>query len=125
MSLIVNGPDRLTRFLYNKADFSPGKGKVRPRAFERVPGDDGLSTFLTEGLEREAVEALGRAQRAQSLKALANLPAKTYIENELRLDPDNIPERHVHIVGWPTDEEIELEIRTKLADAAELIRVTP
>ncbi len=124
MSLIVNGPDRLTRFLYNKGDFSPSKGKVRPRAFERAPGDEGLSTFLTEGLEREAVETLGRAQRAQSLKALANLPAQTYVENDLRIDPDNSPERHVYILGWPEDEELQLEIRTKLADAAELVRLT-
>jgi hypothetical protein len=55
------------------------------------------------------VWALGMAQvarpRGKDLYGLAELGVKAYLDEGLVPDPDNVPERHVNIRGWPSSEE--------------------
>jgi hypothetical protein len=125
VTLVVDVTDLLSRFLFNRNDYWPGEKKVKPRAFERPPGDLGLSMFRTQDIEEDAIWILGASTRPdRSLKARADLVAGVVFEAKLHIDPDNTPPGHVHIVGWPTRDEDELDARKKLADAAEL-RIAP
>jgi hypothetical protein len=122
MARIVNDSDRLSRYLFNKGDFSRPVGKAKPRAFERPPKDNDLSMFHTEGLDEPNVWTLGASTRAdQTLKARADLRADDVATAGLTIDPNDDPPRHVSILGWPSSEEDELQVRVRLADAATLV----
>lgn len=122
MTFTLGHSDRLSRYLFNQGkEFTVNPPRVKPRAFERDAGEEGLSTYLTESLTEAAVWALGITLRPhQTLKARADLRANDFLSVGLKLDPDNKPERHVYVLGWPTDDVDELQ---KRADLAKLARV--
>jgi len=69
----------------------------------------------------DSSRALGaRIRTDQSLKASADFTPTVVTKAGLTLDPDNDPERHVHILGWPEDELAELEARNEMARSSKL-----
>ncbi len=115
MPRVVADSDRLTRFLFNKGrDFA--SGKVKAGAFERPPGDPGLSVFHTQDMGENEICPFGQATRPQqNLKARADFSASAVSSAGLGLDPDDDPPRHVHIIGWPPDSDAQLAVRKILA----------
>lgn len=60
-------------------------------------------------------EASGR-----SLKAWADLPAGVVFDAGLEVRPDNVPERHAAIVGWPGAKDQQISLAQQLAARAKL-----
>lgn len=123
MTLIVKESDRLSRFLFNRgSEFTVNPPRVKPGAFERDDGEEGLSVFLTESMADDGVWLMGAGLRPhQTLKARADVSASHFLNAGLVLNPDNDPVRHVYVLGWPTDDVDELQKRKDLAQVASLV----
>ena len=77
--------------------------------------------FNTEGLDESSCWGLGANTRPnQTLKARGDLLAKIMTDLKLVLVPDNDPDRHVEVIGWPVNDGEELKVRKRLAEKAEL-----
>jgi hypothetical protein len=121
LAIVLGDEDRLSRFLFDRGDFSREKNKVKPGAFERRPGDADLSTFRTEGMDEVVTWTLGSSTRPErELKARADLTPSVVRRAGLDVDPDDNPRGHVGIVGWPNDDADKLEARKQLANNSEL-----
>lgn len=113
----------LSRFIFSRNHFSPGNSRVKPDAF--LPSRDPVETsvFRTTGLARGDVQSIGEgvgSASSRSLKAWADVLAGAVYDVGLQVRPDNVPERHAAIVGWPAHKDEQLSLAQQLAEAATL-----
>ena len=91
----------------NKSKVDIRVPEARARAFMPRPEDSGrlaLSTFCVDGLEEiERWSLLGL--HVTPLLARVEKRAQSFRDAGLIVDPDNIPERHVNVLGWPLERE--------------------
>ncbi len=75
------------------------------------------------GLGRSEIQGLGEEvgrQREQPLRAWGNVLAGVVFDIGLQVRPDNRPERHAAIVGWPAEKHEQLSLAQQLAESASL-----
>ena len=115
--------ESLTRFLFSKNHFSVRKNQVKPDAFLPAPSSMETSVFRMKGLGQAEVQELGDqigARRGLTLKAWADLLAGVVFNTGLSVRPDNVPERHAVITGWPQEKHEQLSLAQELAASAAL-----
>jgi hypothetical protein len=117
----------LARYLLQRSDFTASTNRVSPARF--IPQNGALSVFRTEGLAEEAVWQIGQTYVAlrpdQTIRARADFRAQRALDEGLRINPDNEPERHASITGWPETKPERLAIAIKLAQSSALVLAPP
>lgn len=113
----------LSRFIFSDSQFRRGRGEVKPGAF--LPSSKSLETsvFRAAGLNRNEIEAAGAVvgePSGRALKAWGDVLAGAVFAVGLNVRPDNAPERHAAIIGWPDQKDEQLSLAQRLAEAATL-----
>ena len=86
-----------------------------------------LSVFRIDGLQLEEIWEIGQREvidamsQSRELKGIADVKALIVQENDLEIEPDNIPPRHANIIGWPEEKEKQKIIAQELAAEAKLV----
>lgn len=115
----------LGRFLTQHNHFSLTRHEVKFKAF-MPPPDLKLSVFRIDGLYVREIWDLGNSVISQidqkrRFYGIADIKVAIFERESLAIDPDNIPERHANIIGWPEDQEKQLSIAQILAAEAILL----
>ncbi len=114
----VEETETLARYIFSRRYLGP----VRLKAAAFMPPSDlKLSAFRIDGLSEDAVWAIGVSVGAESQRHLhgrGDIFASQVLASGLTTEPDNVPERHVSITGWPHDASEQLSIAQELANAA-------
>ena len=122
-------PDEpLAHFLVGKSKFNRPTDTVNAVAFlprrEKKTGRLALSMLRTRRLSEQEILAVARKHLLPLVKRLfgrADLIAADIPRDTLRLDPDDKPyEGHVNVLGWPDNEEDQLELAGEIALKAKL-----
>ncbi|MCK4446472.1 MAG: hypothetical protein KAW56_05270 [Candidatus Marinimicrobia bacterium] len=95
---------QIARFLTQKSHFSSEKKIVKPTAF--MPNKNGeTSAFGLDELTNDEIIGLGReyikTQSGSPPKGRAELLTDKVLKTELKIDFNNVPPRHLNIIGWP------------------------
>lgn len=119
----VPGPrEVLSRFIFSRSHFNLGQGRVKPGAF--LPSRDlETSVFRTVELGQEEIRRIGDMVgelSGRSLKAWAEVLAGVVFDLGLGVRPDNVPERHAAIIGWPEQKDEQISLAQQLAEVAGL-----
>jgi hypothetical protein len=72
-------------------------------------------------LNHEAIRQIGEEvgkPRNLTLKAWGDVLTGVVIDVGLHVRPDNVPERHAAIIGWPAQKDEQLSLTQQLAAAA-------
>lgn len=119
---MINPSDDLTKYIFNKSQFSSSNKRVKYSVFI-PPSNRRLSVFCIECLSENEVWEIGNdvgIERKLTLLARADIKASSVTKTGLEIDADNIPPRHANIVGWPA-EDSEIKLRAvELAEKAQL-----
>jgi hypothetical protein len=111
----------LSRFIFSRRQFSPEQNRVKPTAFLPSKESRETSVFRTGGLEPAEIRRIGdQLGRDQALKAWGDVLAGAVFDIGLEVRPDNDPERHAAIVGWPEEKDQQLSLAQRLAADAVL-----
>jgi hypothetical protein len=120
----VERSETLARYIFSRRYLGP----VHPKAAAFMPPPDlKLSVFRIDDLSQVAVWAIGVSVGAESQRHLhgrGDIFASQVLASGLTTEPDNVPERHVSITGWPDDESKRLSIAQELANSA-VLHVAP
>ncbi len=113
----------LSRFMFSRSHFRRRQGRVKPDAF--LPLRDTLETsvFRTVGLDRGEIRRIGDMvgrPSERTLKGWGNVIAGVVFDVGLGVRPDNVPERHAAIIGWPEQKDEQISLAQQLAEAATL-----
>jgi len=92
----------LARYIYSRNHYRSSDSTVKYAAFI-PPQDKRLSVFRISGLAEKEIWDMGNKLRAHSILGRADIRAADVSETGLQLDPDDIPQRHVNITGWPEE----------------------
>jgi len=115
--------ENLTKFIFNKSQFSPAKKRVKYPVF-MPPPNRRLSVFRISDLSEHKVWEIGNevgALRELSVLARADVTVSSVRESGLDIDADCNPPRHANIIGWPENPSA-IKLRAiELADAADLV----
>lgn len=110
----------LSRFLTSSNQFAASSLRVKPSAF-MPPPDKKLSCFVTTGLEpNEIWEIADRAITGRPVYGSADIGTREIHDEGLVVERDDVPPRHVNILGWPAEKDAQKEIAQALAAAATL-----
>ena len=115
----------LIRFIYDRKAFS--RDQVKHSAFmplkNKSTGRFETSVFRVFGLASgEIVELSRSARQDKQPKAAAHNKYQHIPEIGLQLDPNNEPERHADIIGWPHEKFEQIDLAQKLAAFSDLER---
>lgn len=113
----------LSRFIFSDSHFRRGPRVIKPGAFLPSPESLETSVFRGAGLTHSEIRAAGDAAgepRGRTLKAWGDVLARVVVEIGLSVRPDNVPERHAVIIGWPEQKDEQLSLSQQLAEAATL-----
>lgn len=112
--------DRLTRFLRQSGHYSGGR--VKHNAFIPPRGRTDISMFAIDGLATGQVWELGSTVfPADPPRARADVRSVVLRELKLGIEPDNVPPRHVNVVGFPDDKAQQKEMALVIAEHCELV----
>ena len=116
--------ERLSRFI-NKRHYARTLRKVKSGAF--MPVEDcktsvfQRSVFQTSGLSDNEIWKIGDKYVTNSFTGRADVSVADVESVNLTIVRDNCPPRHANIVGWPKEQEDQLEIARILAERASLV----
>lgn len=111
--------ETVSRFLFDRGDFTPSTGRVKPRPF--LPGADGLtSVFRIDGLPGNHVWSLARPRGERHVRARGDTIVRHVRRVGLTVVVDEPPERHANIGGWPA-KDARLALAQELAAIATLV----
>jgi hypothetical protein len=113
----------LSRFIFSDSHFRRGQGGVKPVPFLPSPESLETSVFRGTGLTRSEIRAAGDVAgepRGRTLKAWGDVLAGVVFGVGLNVRPDNVPERHAAIIGWPEQKDAQISLAQQLAEAATL-----
>lgn len=88
-----------------------------------MPHKRALSVFRIWGLSEQEVWEIGRDiadPQGKTLYGRGEVTAQTVTSAGLSIDPDNVPEDHANIVGWPDDKPKQKLRAMQLAKVAAL-----
>lgn len=114
----------LSRFLFSKRVYNVEKMRLRSTAFlpERISLE--TSVFRTLGLNADEIWSIGEHHVAQptgrALHGRGEVLAQVPRRFGLKVRPDNQPERHAAIAGWPTEKHKQQMLALQLAEEATL-----
>ncbi len=124
----INSSKDLSKFIFNKSQFSSVNNRVKYSAFIPPPNKR-LSMFCISSLKENKIWGIGQTvkekrelaeKRELTLLARADIKALSVTKIGLEIEADNIPLYHVNIVGWP-DEGSEMKLKAiELAKKAKL-----
>lgn len=114
----------LARFLLERGKFSASLGRVKYVAF--LPDSARrTSVFRTAGLQEDEIWNLGRECVAgvtgKDLYGWGEIAVASVEATGLRVDADDIPDRHANLIGWPDEKEKQRRIAMELERAAKLV----
>jgi hypothetical protein len=82
-----------------------------------------LSVFRIEGLTEVEVQRLGETHlKSPAPFGHADSLGATILDIGLGFDPDNTPERHAHIVGWPETKHEQRQLALRISSLAVVIK---
>jgi hypothetical protein len=104
------GPDEVTsRYLRHSNQYAPSIGRVKPHAFHPAPADYKTSVFRVQGLTESEIWSLGdehvRSPSGGELRARAELLVAQIVGVGLQVEPQEPPQRHANIAGWPAEKD--------------------
>ncbi len=114
----VTDDENLTRFVTKHSQIKEG-GRVHHSVF--CPSEKHsytTSVYRTDDLNRDEIWDLADANITMSVLAETTIKTQAVYENNLDLDPDDIPPRHANIINWPQDRKQYRSIAQKLAAKA-------
>lgn len=126
----LRGSEPLARYLTQSNHFNLPTYSVKPRAFDPPP-DLRLSVFRIDGLGTEDIWKCGQINvtnmmpEPRHIYGIANIRVSEVQAASLSVDPDNNPERHASIVGWPEDKSERKLLTQELALKAKLLLKNP
>ena len=111
--------DRISRFLRHDKDVSADRMSVKPRAFKPTKGKQ-LSAAHTQSMTEKSIwQWADKHLKSESeIDKRADLKVKDIFSVGLKIAYDNIPPRHLNIIGWPPEKHKELKSRRDLAKLA-------
>jgi hypothetical protein len=115
---IVTDDETLTRYVFHRNDIKGGR--VKTGAF-MPPRNLRLSVSRIDELSEENIWDIGRNVgnvSGRQLHGRADIRALKVMKIGLQINPDNTPERHANIIGWPEQESEQLSIAQELANFA-------
>ncbi|MBI2923280.1 MAG: hypothetical protein HYY18_19665 [Planctomycetes bacterium] len=116
--------ESLSRFLIHSNAFNFTGGFVKSRAF-MPPTNLRLSVFRTQDWPEVRIWEAGQREVAAplhlTLYGRAELSVAQVQGTGLSVDPDEIPQDHANIIGWPSEKDAQKSIAQDLAAAARLI----
>lgn len=118
----VDPSEDLTKFIFNRSQFSPSNNRVKYSAF-MPPPNRRLSVFRIAGFAENDVWEIGETigeRRTLPLSARADIKVLFVAETGLKIDADDIPPRHVNIIDWPEDHSAVILKAKELARKAQL-----
>ena len=118
----VDPSEDLTKFIFNRSQFSPSNDRVKYSAF-MPPPNRCLSVFRIAGLAENDVWEIGKTigeRRTLPLLARADIKVSFVAETSLKIDADDIPPRHANIIDWPEDHSAVILKAKELARKAQL-----
>ena len=118
----------LSRFIFSRKHFSPEYKRVKADAFLPEPTALETSVFRLLGLDAAQIQGIASAvahASGRQFKARGDVLAGTVFTVGLAVRPDNTPERHASIVGWPNDKGQQLSLAQRIAAAATLHIANP
>lgn len=122
--LVIDDDDLLARHVIEKSYIRSSNNSVKPKAFQPAR-DNCTSSFKISGLSKEKITIIGEDNvakpRGKRLLGWVKFTAGTVIKSGLTLDPNNVPERHVDITGWPESKEERMSIQLELAASSEFV----
>ena len=118
----VSSDEPLSRYLPQSGHFSRQQSRVKPRAFLPEPSGLTTSVFRTYALSEteiwEIADVYMSGPTGRSVHGRADLLVSHVEATGLRVNPDNVPERHADIVGWPQRKDEQLALAQELAAVA-------
>src|SRR3970040_164132 len=121
LSLPPGPREELSRYLLSRSQFSSMHQRVKYHAFLPEPRSMETSVFRVRGRGADEIWDLG-----QRFVARADITTREVLEVGLAIHPDNRPERHATIRGWPEEKERQMILATELAAASQLhVRLCP
>jgi len=113
----------IARFIVQKGDFIVTQNVARPRAF--LPNTSlETSVFRIFKLTSSEIWNIGETYvsgpRNRTLYGRADLINKDVEILGLSVIPDNVPDRHANIVGWPKEKDKQISLAQELAAVATL-----
>ena len=118
----VDPAEDLTKFIFNRSQFSPSNDRVKYSAF-MPPPNRRLSVFRIDGLAENDVWEIGErigGKRTLPLLARADIKVSFVAETGLKMDADEIPPRHANIIDWPDDHSAVILKAKELARKSQL-----
>jgi len=116
----VEDDEVVARFLFDRDDFVPTTGRVKPKPFLPSPEDDATSVFRTGGLSETDTWALASPRGMRIAKARGTLQGGQIRWAGLDVVPMVPPPRHAAIVNWPA-KDARLSLAQRLAELAKLV----
>jgi hypothetical protein len=113
----------LSRFIFTRSHFNQPQNRVKPDAFLPSKSPVETSIFRGVGLANDAIQQAGNIVGQQSgrrLKAWGDVPAGVIYDVGLSINPDNVPERHAAVTGWPDHKDEQLALAQDIAEASTL-----
>ena len=114
----------LSRFLLSKSHISVEKMRVKSAAFLPEVRSLETSVFRTVDLDPAEIWAIGEQHVAtpigRTLHGRGEVAAQVPRRMGLQVRPDNQPERHAAIVGWPAEKDRQLMLAIELAEESTL-----
>lgn len=86
-----------------------------------LPKDLKLSVFQTDGLTSDQIWILGEKYITPSIYGRAEIAHVAVSEIGLKVEPDNKPQRHANITGWPVQKSEQKLYALKLAEKSSLL----
>jgi hypothetical protein len=114
-------PDEVTsRYLRQSNHYTASTGRVKPHAFHPAPADYKTSVFRVPGLTEHEIWELGDTHVGSALRARAELSVAQIMDVGLQVEPQEPPQRHANIVGWPVEKAAMMSRAQELAAVATL-----
>lgn len=125
MTTPVTPDEPLTRFVMQRSHIRPSDNTVKGDAFVPHPYED-LSVNRNAGLTEAEIWSTGENVASQSGKTLygrGDNQASCYVEQELQVLPDPIPDNQNHaiVVGWPPEKAKQKIIALQIAAQSSFI----
>jgi hypothetical protein len=114
--------DKLSRFITSSNYISAEKNIVKRGAF-MPPPHNGLSVFCTQNLQEGQIWSLANVillNPPRRIEYRADITVNQVKQLHLDVDPDNIPEHHANITGWPGEKSEKMLLAQELASKATL-----
>lgn len=127
--VLVDPSENISRFIlqkkfwYRVAD-PPVKSRVKYAVFLPNPTNGETSVFRTSKMSDEKIWDIGDREiskkRGKPMLGRADITASIVISRNLQIIPNEPPERHANITGWPDEKSKQKMIALELAAEAQL-----